>query len=127
MQSERESARRSPDSSWLRESGAPALAPVPSPPGMPARARPVVPLRPADDGAGMAIAGFVLGISSVFLAFFGVCDLPFGITGVVLGVLGLRSIRRHDLAIAGVVLSAIGFLLSIGATIFWLYLFGAFR
>jgi hypothetical protein len=75
----------------------------------------------------MAIAGFVLGISSVFLAFFGVCDLPFGITGVVLGVLGLRSIRRHDLAVAGVALSAIGIMLSVGATIFWLYLFGAFR
>jgi Domain of unknown function (DUF4190) len=126
MQSERESARRSPDSSWLRESGAPHLAPVAAPPAMPSRVRPVVPLRPADDGAGMAIAAFVLGISSVFLAFAGVCDLPFGITGVVLGVLGLRSIRRHDLAIAGVVLSGIGILLALGMTVFLLYLFGAF-
>jgi hypothetical protein len=75
----------------------------------------------------MAIAAFVLGISSVFLAFAGVCDLPFGITGVVLGVLGLRSVRRHDPAVAGVTLSGIGIVLSVGATVFWLYLFGAFR
>ncbi len=127
MQSEPEPARRSPDSSWLRESGSRHLAPVPASPGMPSKARPAVPLRPADDGAGMAIAGFVLGISSVFLAFAGVCDLPFGITGVVLGVLGLHSVRRHDLAVAGVVLSATGILLALGATIFLLYLLGAFR
>jgi hypothetical protein len=75
----------------------------------------------------MAIAAFVLGIGSVFLAFAGACDLPFGITGFVLGVLGLRSIRRHHFAVAGVTLSSIGALLAIGATIFVLYLFGAFR
>jgi hypothetical protein len=75
----------------------------------------------------MAIAAFILGIGSVFLAFAAACDLPFGITGVVLGIMGLRSTRRHDLAVAGATLSSIGLLLSIGATIFWLYLFGAFR
>jgi hypothetical protein len=75
----------------------------------------------------MAIAAFVLGIGSVFLALAGVCDLPFGITGVVLGVLGLRSIRRHHLAVGGVALSSIGTLLALGETIFLLYLFGAFR
>lgn len=127
MQSEPERARRSPDSSWLREGAPPHLAPVPAPPGMPSVARPVVPLRPAEVGSGMAMAAFILGISSVFLMFAGVCALPFGITGVVLGILGRRSIRRHHLAVAGLALSAIGILLTIGATIGWLYLFGAFR
>jgi hypothetical protein len=75
----------------------------------------------------MAIAAFILGISSVFLAFAGVCDLPFGVTGLVLGITGLRSTRRHHLAVAGVALSSIGILLSIGATIAWLYFLGAFH
>jgi hypothetical protein len=75
----------------------------------------------------MAIAAFILGIGSVFLAFAGACDLPFGITGLVLGVMGLRSVRRHHLAVAGATLAGTGILLSIGATIVWLYLFGAFR
>lgn len=74
----------------------------------------------------MAIAALILGISSVFLAFFGACDLPFGITGVVLGVVGLRSVGRHHLAVAGVTLSGIGILLALVGTAVWLYFFGAF-
>lgn len=122
MQSDRDPSRRAPNSSWLHES-APHY-PVPMRPDV--EAPPVVPLRPPDDGAGMAIAAFILGICSVFLAFVGACDLPFGITGLVLGVTGLRSIRRHHLSVAGIALSSIGILLAVGATVAWLYYFGAF-
>lgn len=125
MQSEPESSRRAANSSWLHESAPRYLSPVPARPGT--EAPPIVSPRPPDDGAGMAIAAFILGISSVFLAFFGACALPFGITGLVLGLTGRRSVRRHHLAVAGVALSAIGLVLAIGGTIAWLYLFGAFH
>ncbi|HEX6817357.1 MAG TPA: DUF4190 domain-containing protein [Ktedonobacterales bacterium] len=124
MQSEPEPARRAPNSSWLQESAPRHLAPVPARPGTQS---PVVPLRPPDDGAGMAMAAFILGIASVFLAFVGACALPFGITGLVLGLTGRRSTRRHHFAVAGVALSGIGIVLALGATIVWLYVFGAFH
>lgn len=73
------------------------------------------------------MAAFILGIASVFLVFVGACALPFGITGLVLGLTGRRSTRRHHFAVAGVALSGIGIVLALGATIVWLYVFGAFH
>lgn len=131
MQSDPVPSRQGPNSSWLRDSAPQPLVTVPPSSRMPSEpppgARTIIPLRPADDGAGMATAAFVLGIATVFLAVAGVCDLPFGITGFVLGLLGLRSIRRHQLAVGGVALSAIGLVLALGATAVYLYLSGAFH
>jgi hypothetical protein len=73
----------------------------------------------------MAVAAMVLGIASVSLAFFSVCDFPFGVIGIVLGILGLRSVRRPHIAKAGLALSSIGLLMAIGATVFYLYATGA--
>jgi hypothetical protein len=138
----------SPDSSWLREAppstprssdpvsaqpralrplAAPAgpsrplyPAPYPAPPSIPQ-----APRREPDEGGGMAVAAMVLGIVSVSLALFSVCDFPFGIIGIVLGILGLRSVRRPHIAKAGLALSSIGLVMAIGATVFYVFTFSA--
>jgi hypothetical protein len=61
----------------------------------------------------MAIASLVLGIASVAFSMFNVCDVPIGVIGLVLGILGLRSTSRHAVAIAGVILCVIGLVLAI--------------
>jgi len=63
------------------------------------------------DYQGLAIASLVLGILSLLTACLVVCA-PLGIAGVVTGIFGLKSSRR-DLAIAGMILSAVGIIASI--------------
>ncbi|MBI5840831.1 MAG: DUF4190 domain-containing protein [Chloroflexi bacterium] len=69
---------------------------------------------PAGDGNQriMAIASLVIGILNLCAWFFPICGIPLGIIGVVLGVLGMKSVAQKNLAIAGIVLSAIGILLA---------------
>jgi hypothetical protein len=68
-------------------------------------------------GARFAIAGLVLGIVSVISAIFPICGLPFGIIGIIVSVLGRRSITRRTMATAGLVLSIIGIALSVISSI----------
>jgi hypothetical protein len=82
---------------------------------------PLAPRREPDEGGGMAVASLVLGIIGVSLALLSVCDFPFGVIGIVLGVLGLRSVRRPHFAKAGLALSIIGLLMAVGATAFYVY------
>ncbi len=96
------------------------------PPNSPPYGQPVYPGGPywapygvpqPDQRAGMAIASLVLGIASVAFSLFNVCDVPIGVIGLVLGILGLRSTSRHGMALAGVVLCVIGLVLAIGILI----------
>lgn len=73
-----------------------------------------------DQRAGFAIGGLVLGIASIVLSLLNVCDLPIGLIGLVLGIVGLSSTTRHRMAVAAVVLSAVGLVLAISVLVFGL-------
>ena len=67
---------------------------------------------------GMAIAGFVVGLVSIFLNFYGIT----GIIGLVLSIVGLKKSKEtgkeKGLAIAGIVCSIIGIIVGIIVIIF---------
>jgi hypothetical protein len=72
---------------------------------------PYVIAAPPDPGAGQAVTSLVLGIISVPFAFipcFGVITLVTGIIGLIMGIMGRSSVSRHGMAVAGIVLSAVG-------------------
>lgn len=81
---------------------------------------------------GLCIASFVLalvgGFMSVlfFLAFPLFVSLPCTILGIIIGIIGIRGVKRRNeggkiLGILGIVLSAIGLLISIGGLAFWAF------
>jgi hypothetical protein len=67
---------------------------------------------PAGDKKGLAIASMILGILSWCASIFWFCGGPISVVGIVLGFLGMKSSGRK-MAIAGIILSAIGLLLMI--------------
>ena len=78
---------------------------VPTPPPPPVAAQ-------GSGKKGFAIASLILGILSLCASLIWFCGGPISVAGVILGFLGLQSPSRK-LAIAGLVLSAVGFLLMI--------------
>jgi len=70
---------------------------------------------PSDSGpaeppsSGKAITSLVLGICSLFLWLCPLAGLPVSIIGLVMGIQGVRQ-RSSGMAIAGIILSAIGLL-----------------
>ncbi len=116
--------------------GAPYPPPPPSqapvPPSQPLYGAPNVYVQPApypyvvaappDPGAGQAVTSLVLGIVSIVFAFipcFGFVSLVTGIIGLVMGILGRKSVTRHGMAVTGIVLSAI----SLGLTVLFIFLY----
>ena len=69
----------------------------------------------AKDRKGLAIASLVLGIASTVLFCLVYLDTPLGILAVVFGCLGLKSSKK-GLAIAGIILGAVGIIASIAFT-----------
>lgn len=63
-------------------------------------------------GAGKAIAGFILGLFGLVAWCIPLLGLPINITGLVLSIKG-RTSSHGGLAIAGIVLSGIGLLLTV--------------
>lgn len=72
---------------------------------------PYYPARP-ETGSGMAVAGLVMGILCVTLFLITPCGTIFGILGLVFSIQGRRSLSRHSLATAGLVLSIIGLVMT---------------
>ncbi len=66
-----------------------------------------------DRRAGYAIAGLVLGIISIVAAIFPICGFPVSIVGIIMSVLGRRSLTRRTLATVGLVLAIIGIVLTV--------------
>jgi hypothetical protein len=67
------------------------------------------------EGDGFAISSLILGIVSASIGWIPICGLVAlapAIVGIVLGSLGLKSLRHRNLAIAGIILSVIGVALS---------------
>ena len=59
-----------------------------------------------------ALTGFVLGIFSLFAAFFPICGLPIAIVAIVMGVSSRRVLALRTIATWGLAFSIIGFLLT---------------
>ena len=69
----------------------------------------------------LAIISLVLGILNLCAWFLPICGLPLSIVGIVLGILGLNSSQR-GMAIAGIVLCALGFLAALANALLGAYL-----
>lgn len=111
-------------------------APYPPPPGQPGTPMygapniyvqpapyPYVVAAPPDPGAGQAVTSLVLGIISIVFTFipcFGFVAIVTGIIGLIMGILGRKSVTRHGMAVTGIVLSAISLGLSVLFTILYI-------
>ena len=76
----------------------------------PAAPYPYVVAAPPDPGSGQAVTSLVLGIISIVFTFipcFGFVAIATGIIGLIMGILGRKSVSRHGMAVTGIVLSAI--------------------
>lgn len=72
---------------------------------------------PLDQNAGLALAGFILGICNLLLGFIPCLGLFSALAGIILSCYGLSSVSRKKLAIAGLVLSLIGIAIAISSCI----------
>ena len=79
---------------------------------------------PRNDGSGFAGWSLVLGIGSVLTSWVCGAGVVFGLGGLLAGFGGLQS-RRRGSSIAGLILSLIGVILSIGAVAFFLAVMSA--
>lgn len=61
----------------------------------------------------MALVGMILGIVSLALCCLNLLMLPVAIAGLVLSIIGIKSVRRKGMSIAGIICSALAFLLCI--------------
>lgn len=111
-------------------------APYPPPPGQPGTPMygapnvyvqpapyPYVVAAPPDPGAGQAVTSLVLGIISIVFTFipcFGFVAIVTGIIGLIMGILGRKSVTRHGMAVTGIVLSAISLGLSVLFTVLYI-------
>ena len=69
----------------------------------------------SDDGDSMALSSLIFGIISAAVGWIPVCGLVAllpAILGIVFGGLGLKSERRHGMAVAGMLLSIVGIVLA---------------
>ena len=64
-------------------------------------------------GRGLAIAGMILGIISMVAWLLPFLGFPTAIVGLILSILGRRSVTRKGMALAGIILSSIALALSI--------------
>ncbi len=62
---------------------------------------------------GMAIAGLVVGIISLFFCWFPFFGLPLPIVGIILSALGRRGVTGRTMALVGLVLSIIALVIAI--------------
>ena len=67
---------------------------------------------PANDKKGFSIAALVLGIIALVLCCIWYVSIPCGIIALILGIIGLKSIKR-GMSIAGIITGVIGMILSI--------------
>lgn len=84
-----------------------------------------VPMAPGvvlDPGRGPAITSLVLGIIGLVFSFIPVCGAPIavilGIIGAIMGGVGLKSRTAHGMAVAGLVMSILALVISIGIFIY---------
>ncbi|HJT59559.1 MAG TPA: hypothetical protein VJ761_23825 [Ktedonobacteraceae bacterium] len=92
----------------------PPPAPQPMYPPVPNQGMFVVPTEP---GRGIALAGFILGLVSIFTSWIPFLGMIVSIVGIILSAMGQRSISRKGLAIAGLILSILTLIVALILTI----------
>lgn len=100
--------------------GAPAMPSIP----MPGYAMASIPVPMAvpisDPGGGQAVTGLILGIVGLvfcwlgILSFCAIVPVAINVVGIIMSALGRRSTQKRGMATAGLVLSIIGLVLTIG-------------
>ncbi len=85
---------------------------APYPPNPPAPSGPIPAMTPPGEKMGLSIASLVLGILSLCGSGAFICGGILGIVAIILGYLGLHS-KGRGMAIAGIILGAIGILLTL--------------
>lgn len=70
------------------------------------------PMIPTPQQKQRALTGLVLGIFSLFAAFFPICGLPIAIVAIIMGVSSRRVFALHTIATWGLAFSIIGLLLT---------------
>ncbi len=68
----------------------------------------------SEPGSALAIAGFILGIISIFTSWFPFFGLVMPIVGVILSLLGRRAVSKRLLATIGLILSIVALVISLG-------------
>ena len=81
-------------------------------------------VQPVADRSGRAVAALVLGIIGLLAWLIPFIGLPIQIVGLVLGIQSRKS-TKHGMAIAGIVLSSIGILLSIVSALLGMLIFAS--
>lgn len=61
----------------------------------------------------VALIGMIVGISSAVFMCLNYLDIPVAIAGIVLSIIGLKSLRRKGMAVAGLICSVVGLIGSI--------------
>lgn len=85
-----------------------------------------VPVQVNEPGRGQAIAGMILGIIGLCLFWYPIFSFPLSIVGLILSILGRRSVTRKGMATAGIVLSSITLVLALSiCSLFGFLLAGA--
>lgn len=72
-----------------------------------------VPVLVKEPGRGQAMAGMILGIVGMILWLLPFLGLPIGIVGLIMSILGRRSVSRKGMALAGLILSIITLVLAL--------------
>lgn len=70
--------------------------------------QPVSPSPASGNERTMAIASLVLGVINLCAWFIPLCGIPLALVGIVLGYFGMKDVPSKNLAIGGMVLSALG-------------------
>lgn len=85
-----------------------------------------IPVQMSDPGRGQATAGMILGIIGICLFWYPIFGLPLGVIGLILSVVGRKSVTGRGMATAGIVLSTITLVLSVSVCgLFGALLFGS--
>lgn len=85
-----------------------------------------VPVQVNEPGRGQAVAGMVLGIIGLCVFWYPIFSLPLSVIGLILSILGRRSVTRRGMATAGIVLSSITLVLALSiCSLFGFLLAGA--
>lgn len=97
----------------------PAYVPV-NPYGQPAYSYPY--MLQAEKGRGLALAGMILGIISMITWLLPILGYPTAIVGLILSIIGRRSVSRKGMAITGIILSSIALVLTLCNSALGVYL-----
>lgn len=75
-----------------------------------------------EQGQGQALAGMILGIVGMIAWIFPLAGYPIVLTGLILSIIGRRSVSRKGMAIAGIILSSIALVLTLCSSAFGVYI-----